>query len=246
MIRELADEGTPESRWVAWLESCQFPPLIVPPATHVLVVAPHPDDEILGCGGLLLRLHQRGTRLTIVAVTDGEASHPDSLVATPAMLRVRRAAEAETASARLGLKGVGRVRLGVPDGRVGDHRSELTDVLVALSAPGTLVLAPWHGDGHPDHDAAGSAAVAAAECSAAHLLRYLVWTWHWAVPADPSVPWDLAVRVELSPDEQRAKRWAVDAFASQLRPIGPGPGDLPIVGPSELAHHLRGEEIYLQ
>ncbi|GAC1385440.1 MAG: PIG-L family deacetylase [Acidimicrobiales bacterium] len=246
MIRQLADEGTPESSWVAWLGGHELPPLIVPPATHVVVVAPHPDDEILGCGGLLRRLHQDGIPITIVAVTDGEASHPDSVATTPAELTVLRTAEAVIALDRLGLGGTSRVRLRIPDGRVSDHRRALTEALVAVSVPGAVILAPWEGDGHPDHDATGWAALDAAERSSTPLLRYLVWTWHWAVPGDPSVPWGLAVRIGLGPDDLRAKRWAVDAFESQLRPVGSAPADAPILTAAELAHHLRGEEVYLR
>lgn len=246
MIRQLADEGTPEGSWRTWLGANELPSLVMPPATHVVVVAPHPDDEILGCGGLLRRLHDEGLPITVVAVTDGEASHPDSVVTSPAMLTVRRTAEADVALARLGLGGAPRVRLRLPDGRVGHHRAALADALTAVSAPGALVLAPWEADGHPDHDAAGWAARDATVRSGARLLQYLVWTWHWAVPGDPSVPWERAVRSGLDAADLRAKRWAIDAFESQLRPVGPGPGDAPILSAAELAHHVRGEEVYLQ
>lgn len=43
-----------------------------------LVLAPHPDDESLGCGGLIALLRAQGCRLTIVVTTDGSQSHPHS------------------------------------------------------------------------------------------------------------------------------------------------------------------------
>jgi LmbE family N-acetylglucosaminyl deacetylase len=42
-------------------------------AKRVLVVAPHPDDESLGCGGLIASLAQKGCRFYVVFTTDGGA-----------------------------------------------------------------------------------------------------------------------------------------------------------------------------
>lgn len=41
---------------------------------RVLVLSPHPDDEIIGCGGTLLRLVRAGARVTVLQATDGSAS----------------------------------------------------------------------------------------------------------------------------------------------------------------------------
>ena len=42
---------------------------------RVLVVAPHPDDEILGCGGTLMRLHQQGAEVAWLIVTGISEEH---------------------------------------------------------------------------------------------------------------------------------------------------------------------------
>ena len=68
--------GTAEEAWDGWVELKRLPvadPLDWPSA---VIVAAHPDDEILGAGGTLARLAAGGARLRLVAVTDGEASHP--------------------------------------------------------------------------------------------------------------------------------------------------------------------------
>src|ERR1700733_13799140 len=54
------------------------PAILVPPGARAVIVAPHPDDEILGTGGLLAQLSDLGRKVLIIAVTDGTASHPDS------------------------------------------------------------------------------------------------------------------------------------------------------------------------
>src|SRR5690606_38092378 len=44
----------------------------------LLVIAPHPDDETLGCGGVIALATCRNVRVHTVFVTDGGASHPNS------------------------------------------------------------------------------------------------------------------------------------------------------------------------
>lgn len=44
----------------------------------VTVLAPHPDDESLGCGGALAAAVESGQDVTVVALTDGSGSHPKS------------------------------------------------------------------------------------------------------------------------------------------------------------------------
>ena len=91
---DLSGGGTPEQAWQSWHELAGRPKLRMPapPATAV-VIAPHPDDEVLGVGGLLTLLARTGTAVHIVAVTDGEASHPESPTLTPRALAARRIAE---------------------------------------------------------------------------------------------------------------------------------------------------------
>ena len=49
---------------------------VIPADARVCIVAPHPDDEILGCGGLMQRLDKLGYKIVLFAVTNGTASHP--------------------------------------------------------------------------------------------------------------------------------------------------------------------------
>jgi LmbE family N-acetylglucosaminyl deacetylase len=65
-----------ESEWMPRLADL---PRWEPPLRHALVVAPHPDDETLGTGGLIAALRSRGIEVTVVAVTDGENAYPDDV-----------------------------------------------------------------------------------------------------------------------------------------------------------------------
>lgn len=227
-------DGTPEADWRAW--DTDWPALALP-TTAPLVVAPHPDDEVLGAGGLLARLSD----VEVVAVTDGEASHPGSTVLTPRELAARRRAETDEALRRLGLPAPRVHRLGHPDG--GIDEAALTATLRTLLRPGRWCLASWRGDGHPDHEAVGRAAAAACAETGALLVEYPIWTWHWARPGDPRVPWERCRQVALTAAERAAKRHALAAFTTQVEPLGPRPEDAPILPPPVLARFDRPVEV---
>jgi len=101
--------------------------------TSLLVVAPHPDDEVLCCAGLIQRVLHAGGRVAIVWITSGDASDMDRLViekslfVRPGKLRdlaARRTAEAHAAATILGIPAADQILLGYPDRGV---RALLTD-----------------------------------------------------------------------------------------------------------------------
>ncbi|MBL7255521.1 PIG-L family deacetylase [Actinoplanes sp. LDG1-01] len=215
----------------------EWPELPLGEAGTPLIVAPHPDDEILGVAGLMATLG----RAELVAVTDGEASHPGSTVHTQAELALIRRAETDEALRRLGLADAVVHRPGQPDGKIDEEA--LTEVLTGLLSPGRWCLATWREDGHPDHEAVGRAAARACEATGAVLLEYPIWTWHWSAPEDPRVPWDRAFRVPLARNVRDAKQAAIEAFPSQIAPLGPEPADAAILPPHVLARFARPFEV---
>jgi LmbE family N-acetylglucosaminyl deacetylase len=232
--------GTDEGAWAAWPGLDALPDAStagLAGVTSAVVVAAHPDDEVLGAGGLISVLAAAGARLRLVAVTDGESSHRGR--ADPAMLAKRRRAETAAALHALGAGTAQMVRLGLPDGGLAVREDDVAAALEALTAGFDVCLAPWDGDLHPDHEAAGRAARRAAR----HVLCYPVWMWHWASPADPRVPWDQALRVPLPPSAAAMKRSAIGCFASQTEDRGGGLG--PVLAPGMIAHFTRAMEVLL-
>lgn len=190
--------------------------LAIVPTARLVVVAPHPDDELLMAAGLMQRHLQRGGMLCIVSVTDGEACF--GAAAAQAEVAAQRRAEHAAGLQALGAANATVHRLGLPDGAVAAEQQRLERRLRALLKPGDCVVSTWRLDGHPDHDATGRAAAAACARQGAHLLEAPVWMWHWAQPAHPAIPWQRLRRVAV-PLVQRERKWqALQCHASQLAP----------------------------
>lgn len=133
-------------------------------ARRVLVLAPHFDDEILGCGGLLLALREQGAAVHILFLSDGgllpETSEAGSAGdAERVAYRRRRLAEAAAVAAELGAT---METLGLPDGALAQHAPELAAALrQALASGPDLVLLPSPLEVSRDHRAAFAAVHAA-------------------------------------------------------------------------------------
>ncbi len=241
------DPGTHESQWVAALQWGSVrrtgPGELLAGVERLVVVAAHPDDETLGCGGLVASAGAAGVRVAVVVATMGESSHPASPTHTPPQLAARREGEVRRAVREVA-PGAELELLHLTDGDLAAREASLAAALAPhVTGPGTLVLAPWQGDGHPDHEAAGRAAAAVAGAVGARLLEYPVWLWHWGHPL--TAPWDRLLAVDLGPQQVAAKRSALALHTSQTMPLSDLPGDEALLGRHVLAHFDRPFEAYL-
>lgn len=245
--RRIEGSGTPDQVWLSWPGLNDLPAIgahaLVPPGTRAVIVAPHPDDEILACGGLLQLLAAQGSQLLFIAVTDGDASHPDSPLWPQERLRQLRPQESAQALATLGLASPAWLRLHLPDGGVAGMTPQLSATLAAQLRPGDRVFTTWRLDGHPDHDACGRACAAACAASGATLVEMPVWGWHWAVPGDMRVPWHRAHCLPLPAPILQRKRAALRCFASQMQD-DPSTGRPAIVAGDALQRLLHAWEVY--
>ena len=227
--RAIKGQGTSEAEWHGWPGLSRLPAItaeeLVPPGGRAVVVAPHPDDEVLSVGGLLAQLARAGTPVQLIAVTDGTASHRGSTEWPAGRLARERPRESLLALRCLGV-GIYPVRLGLPDGELQGLRALLAERLLTLLDRSDVVFTTWRKDGHPDHEATGRACAFAAARTGARLVEVPVWAWHWAAPADARLPWRRARLLPLDDEAARRKRCALQAFASQLQPdasTGAGP-----------------------
>ncbi|HET9169986.1 MAG TPA: PIG-L family deacetylase [Actinospica sp.] len=246
VLDPIAAPGTAETAWQEWDGLRSLPALSLADIDSAVVLAAHPDDQVLGFGGGLALLAARGVRLRIVVATDGEASHPHSRTRTAARLAEVRRAEDASALAALGAAHAEVLRLGLPDSGL-DDRGGLLAARVAEAVRGfELCVAPWSGDMHPDHESVGRAARRACAAGGLVLWQYPVWMWHWAAPADERVPWERAALLELPDWAWVRKQEAVACHRSQILPLGPAPEDAPILPAAELSHFRRRRELVLR
>jgi hypothetical protein len=143
VVNAIDQPGTDEADWRAWTGLRGLPAADFTGWSRVLVLAAHPDDEVLGVGGTIALLAAAGTRLRLVSVTDGEASHPGH--PDPAALATRRAAETASALRVLGAQATDVIRLGFPDTGVAAREDDLAALLPRLATGCDAVLAPGTG-----------------------------------------------------------------------------------------------------
>lgn len=143
---------------------------------NVLVVAPHPDDEAIGCGGSICLHVGKGNRVSVIFLSSGELGlkhlPPDRA------MRIREE-EAEAAAAVLGVSQLTFLRK--PDYYIGDRVEETALALspVLNSIEPSLIYLPHPGEWHPDHRIAAqvlSLALTKSEIAPPQLLAYEVWT----------------------------------------------------------------------
>jgi LmbE family N-acetylglucosaminyl deacetylase len=146
----------------------------------IMVLAPHPDDESLGCGGLIATAVDAGVPTSVVILSDGTGSHPHSQAYPKEKLRALREAEARAAAAALGLAESKLAFFRLPDGAVPADGADAEDVVARICAEiagkGTRILfvtSPF--DPHCDHQVAYGLASRAAKRSGARLFTYPIW-----------------------------------------------------------------------
>ncbi len=138
-----------------------FPPLLPKEGLDapVLVLAAHPDDEVIACGGMLAWHRQQGHPVTVLHTTDGAQGDPDGKYGDIAALRRQ---EGRAALSRLGVEDVRS--LGFPDGEVPEHLAGVTEKFEAAFQeiqPQTL-YSFFFTEAHRDHRAVAHAVVRAA------------------------------------------------------------------------------------
>ena len=124
-------------------------------AARTLVVAPHFDDEVLGCGGLLCKLAAAGSAVHLLFLSDGSGGIEE--VADRVSYAARRRAEAEAVGRLLGCEGL--VVAGIRDGELAAARAEVAAAIreSLLAVRPTLVLVPSPLEVSDDHRAAFAA-----------------------------------------------------------------------------------------
>lgn len=147
---------------------------------RTLVFAPHPDDEVLGCGGTIALQAAAGAEVRVVVMTDGRASHAN-LIDAESLVRMRRE-EAARAAPHLGLRAEHYRFLDFEDHHLHLHRPAAQAQVAQLLADfePEQVFVPHRRDRLSDHVATFEIVheVLRARARPVTLLEYPVWLWH--------------------------------------------------------------------
>lgn len=213
------------------------------PHGALAVIAPHPDDETLGCGGLIATAVDAGRDVVVVVVTDGGASHPTSTRFSRADLIRVRDQELRQGLNRLGLDARKLQTLGIPDGGVetiGERVvcERLGDVLAGSNV--RSLFATSAEDPHPDHRAVSKAATLLAQRLGAALWTYPV---RAHVIADHLSRPQSLVRLAIGPVLCR-KQAAIACHASQLGGLVDDDTSGFALTPDDLSLHTAPFEVF--
>jgi LmbE family N-acetylglucosaminyl deacetylase len=197
--------------------------------SKVLVIAPHPDDGALGCGGAVALMVRGAVEIHILYITDGGASHPGHPSLDPGAIAGIRHREAKSATALLGVDPGHVVFLDAPDGRLaklaadpkGALSGRIADQLIPLR-PDAIFLPSRH-DASTEHEAAFEIVRGALGRAGLkpRVFEFPVWSWWNPSLLVPTVFGSASVwRVGLD-GVREVKAQAVACYASQLQPLPP-------------------------
>ncbi len=224
-----------------------------------LVVAPHPDDESLGCGGVIALLRNLNCPVQVLVISDGTLSHPRSRRYPAPALQALREAETKAALCTLGVS-ASLTFLRLKDGSIPEPEAVgfeqalfLVNSHLEAFQPKTILL-PWRYDPHPDHRATWSLVRAAItrnshtrqNCSPPRLIEYPIWDWDPEQRTEnlvgrPVKAWRLDISAVLS-----QKQSAIAAHRSQTTDLIDDDPEGFRLTPEMLVHFNQPWEIYLE
>ena len=215
----------------------------------ILIMAPHPDDDILGCGGLIAACTHEGIAVHIVYLTDGRHSHIGARQWTAERLAAVRRQEAIAGARLLGVHEDNLTFLNAPDGALIFLRLTQARALNALAALTTnlgarRIFTTWVHDAHPDHVAAGLMGESLGkQLTGVDVLQYPVWG--RVLPGRVSLwdgPWR-ALRFDTRPFTE-IKRLALSAHSTQVTALIERPLITMSAPPTIRQACVAGDEIF--
>ncbi len=231
-----------------------LPPSVLAAWGRATVIAPHEDDESLGCGGAIALLRAMGAAVSVLFASDGTRSHPRSRLYPADTLRTLREREAHAALDILGVVPTCRIFLRLTDSEVpGEGAAGFGQAvrLVAAHLAGwqtETLLVPWRRDFHCDHRAVWEIVRAAVRDlpRPPRIIEYPIWVWEHQDAAHlprhgEMTAWRLDIAAMLP-----QKRAAIAAHRSQMSPLIPDdPGGF-VMSPEIRERFERPYEIYLE
>lgn len=190
-----------------------------------LVIAPHPDDESLGCGGLIASLRKLDIAVHVIFTTDGSMSHPKSQNTTAIYRCKVREQEAINALEILGVEDKyitffrGQDSALPAEGETGFAGlvAQMKGIIGTIQPQ--LILVPYEFDPHRDHRASWQITIAAlSEYSEIEVWQYLIWLYTLGKDQDIEPLTNIPGGIQYLPmgSYQKIKKKAISEHKSQL------------------------------
>jgi N-acetylglucosamine malate deacetylase 1 len=150
-----------------------------------VIIAPHPDDETFGAGGLIAIKKKAGISVKVIFLTMGEASHKWCCNISPEELIKERRKQAISACQTLGLEANDLIWLNLRDGNIPKNGELGFDKAVFMLKEELIILSPEEiycphpFDGLRDHEATNQVVNVAVKSAitSTRIIYYLVWAW---------------------------------------------------------------------
>jgi len=221
------------------------------PYRRILILAPHQDDETLGCGGLIQRFCSIEANVQVVFLTDGSMSHPHSSSHGSKERRNVRRLEAKEALAILGVTPekihfLDALDSGLPNKRERGYAYYYNKLSVLANLDRIdLILCPCLADPHRDHQAAWSLANDVALNRNIPFWEYPIWIYELGTASDRQSQLEKPhYCLLLSPEEQLQKMRALSCYRSQLDPLMFNDPEGFLLTPQMINHFDKHKEIF--
>ncbi|MCZ4222544.1 bifunctional PIG-L family deacetylase/class I SAM-dependent methyltransferase [Pedobacter rhodius] len=220
-----------------------------------LVLVPHPDDESLGCAGLIATLVAQGTQVQIILTTDGSRSHPNSRKYPADRLAGIRLDELRQAMDLLGLKNEALKYYQAQDSNMpakgmpgfAGLADRLAEDLIALNPD--LILVPYELDPHCDHRATHQLMLSALEKAnipRPRIWEYPIWLYENAVQEDiPDLQPGETLALDIS-DYSALKMQCIQMHKSQTTHLIDDDPTGFILLPDVIANFTQGKEYFME
>lgn len=194
----------------------------------LLIIAPHPDDEVLGCSGLIQRIIKNRKQVYVIILSGGGKSHQDCCHINKSTLIDSRRNLSRKAATILELPLNQLYFLDYPDGKISYNNLETQrlQTLIDKISP-DVIFVPHKDEGWSDHIEAGKIVreIIRTKSTLIQLYEYCVWFWYYNTW---NIDWKNAFVLKMNQREHQMKLKAIDAYIKPLAPCGkPWSGVLP-------------------
>lgn len=195
----------------------------------ILIVAPHPDDEVIGCSGLIQTFLKASKEVYVVILTGGESSHKGCCSVSTSDLIAARRGLAIKVDMRLGIKRENLHFLDYQDGNIHESclETEKLAKLIQEIRPNAIFI-PHNQEGWSDHLQAGNIVRSLVKYDISiQLYEYCVWFWYYNTW---NIDWRNAFLCVMTKEEHDLKNWAINTYIFPKASCGkPWSGLLPKV-----------------